>query len=100
MSSKLILEAIACQTCITATYNRMSVKLAPHILYTRHGELYVDAVTMARDGRIPAEAKIGAFKLTGLTDLALVEAQFRPQPVFDPREQRYEGTTVFAVEVG
>jgi hypothetical protein len=98
--SKLILEAIALRKCITATYNRMAVKLAPHILYTRHEELYVDAVTIARDGRPPREIKIGTFKLAGLRDLSLAQQPFERVRIFDPRDDKYAGTTLFAVEAG
>ena len=52
-TSRLLLEAIALKTCVEGIYNRMTVKLAPHILYTRHDELYVDAVTVERDGTPP-----------------------------------------------
>ena len=31
-----MLEAIARRRCLEAVYNRMNVRLAPHILYTRH----------------------------------------------------------------
>ena len=99
MSSKLILEGIARQICVTAVYNKMAVVLAPHILYTKHGELYVDGVTLERDGRPPRELKLGAFKLTGLNDLALSDRAFEPQALFNPAEPRYEGTTLFAVNV-
>ena len=64
-SSRSVLEAIARERCIEATYNRVEVRLAPHILYTRHGELYVDAVTILRDGKPPREVKLGSFKLAG-----------------------------------
>src|SRR3546814_5044888 len=60
MPTKILLEAIARKNCIEAVYNRSAVKLAPHILYTRHGEIYLDAVTMARDGKPPREVKIGS----------------------------------------
>ena len=46
-----IFEAIALQKCLKVTYNKMVVTLAPHILYTRHDEMYIDAVTTERDGR-------------------------------------------------
>src|SRR3546814_19295620 len=57
--NKLVLEAIALRKCLEATYNRTNVKLAPHILYTRHDELYVDAVTVERVWRRPREVKLG-----------------------------------------
>jgi hypothetical protein len=98
MQNKLILEAIALQKPVHAVYNKVPVRLAPHILYTRHGELYVDAVTIERDGRPPRETKIGTFKVSGLKDMSLVEQRFEPEPTFDPSDAKYEGVTLFAVE--
>jgi hypothetical protein len=94
----LVLQAIALKKCVEATYNRTKVRLAPHILYTRHDELYLDAVTMERDGQPPREVKIGTFKLTGLQDLAVADRAFVPERIFDPRSEKYQGVTLFAVE--
>ena len=96
-TNRIVLEAIARGTCIEAVYNRMKVTLAPHILYTRHDELYVDAVTVERDGRPPREVKLGAFKLTGLREVALAGQSFAREPVFDPGDGKYAGVTLFAV---
>ncbi len=96
----LIFEAIALLKCVSATYNRMQVTLAPHILYTKHGELYVDAVTLFRDGQIPREVKLGAFKVTGLKDLAATDQEFSPASLFDAADPKYAGVTLFAVESG
>ncbi|MFW2830216.1 hypothetical protein [Sphingomonas sp. ID0503] len=96
-SSKLVLEAIARRKCLDATYNRMDVKLAPHILYTRHDELYVDAVTVEREGNPPREIKVGTFKLAGLSIRGVDERSFEPQPVFNPADEKYEGVTLFSV---
>jgi hypothetical protein len=98
MQNKLILEAIALQKPVRATYNKVPVSLAPHILYTRHGELYVDAVTIERDGRPPRETKIGTFKVSGLKDMMLVERRFQPEPTFNAGDEKYDGVTLFAVE--
>lgn len=98
MPSRTLLEAIALRKCITARYNRGTVILAPHILYTRHDELFIDAVTIERDGQPPREAKLGTFKLSGLTELALSDQSFRTFPEFDATAARYEGATLFAVE--
>ena len=95
--SRIVLEAIATRKCLEGVYNRLSVKLAPHILYTRHGELYVDAVTIERDGQPPREAKIGSFKLTGIKDPRVGSDPFEPHAIFDPAAERYEGVTLFAV---
>jgi hypothetical protein len=96
--SALLLESIALRKCVEATYNRTAFKLAPHILYTRHDELFVDAVTLERGGQAPRERKIGTFKLAGLNDLVLAGRHFRPEPGFDPNQPKYAGATLFAVE--
>lgn len=98
-SSKILLEAIALRKCVAARYNRIAVKLAPHILYTRHSELFIDAVTLERDGRPPREMKLGCFKLTGLTQLELAGQSFQPAPIFDPKAPRYADSALFAIEV-
>lgn len=96
-ASRILLEAIALKTSVEAVYNRMKLRLAPHILYTRHDELFVDAVTLERDGQPPREVRLGTFKLTGLSQVALAGQPFRPAPVFDPGESKYAGVTLFAV---
>ena len=95
--SKLILEAIALKRCIEVTYNRMRMKLAPHVLYSRHGDLFLDAVAVEREGRVPGEVKLGTFKLAGLTTAQIVARSFQPLPGFDPSDRRYCETTPFAV---
>ena len=99
MENRKLFEAIALRKCLDATYNRSAVKLAPHILYTRHGELYVDAVTIEREGKPPREVKLGTFKIAGLSGIEVDEdRQFQPEPIFDPSDSKYDGVTVFAVE--
>ena len=98
MDSKILLEAIALRKCVAARYNRMAVRLAPHILYTRHDELFVDAVTVERDGQAPREIKLGSFKLAGLTELELAAQSFQPVRIFNPSAPKYADTTLFAVE--
>lgn len=98
--SATVLQAIALKKCLHASYNRAPVTLAPHILYTRHDELYVDAVTIDREGKPPREVKIGTFKLTGLQDLTVGERDFTAHELFDPKEEKYQGVTLFMVERG
>src|SRR3546814_18304388 len=76
----------------------MAVKLAPHILYTRHDELFIDAVTIEREGKPPREIKIGTFKLAGLSPLALTNQEFQPETIFDPADSKNAGATLFAVK--
>lgn len=99
MENRKMFEAIALRKCVEAKYNRSAFKLAPHILYTRHGELFVDAVTIERDGKPPREVKLGTFKLAGLKDLNVDERTFKPEQIFDPGDGKYAGVTVFAVEL-
>lgn len=93
-----LFEAIVSTRCIAATYNGGRVILAPHVAFARHGDAYVGAVTLERDGQPPREAKLGLFKLDGLVDLALLERAFTPSPVFDPRDERFAAATLIAVE--
>ncbi|WNO52808.1 hypothetical protein [Stakelama saccharophila] len=95
-----IFAAIVRRQCVSATYNRGELILAPHIIYTRHGEMYVDAITITRNGAPPRETKLGTFKLDGLGDLNLTQTGFDINPLFEPEAERYAGETLVAVEPG
>jgi hypothetical protein len=94
----IILAAITQQRCVTATWNRDRVVLAPHVLYMRHGEPFLDAVTVARNNMLPREAKFGTFKVTGLGDLKLSVRPFTPSSLFEPDAERYADAKLIAVE--
>ena len=98
VSPAVVLEAIVKLQAIAGTYNRADVTLAPHILYTRHGELHVDALTLERDGRPPKEPKIGTFKLTGLGAVRLTPRKFTASALFDARDAKYVDVALLAVE--
>ena len=98
LDSRTFLEAIALRKCVEAVYNRMTVTLAPYILYTRHDELFIDAVTVERNGQPPKELKIGTFKLAGLKTPKVVERSFEVMPVIDFTDSKYAGVTLFAAE--
>lgn len=95
--SRPIIEAIALKRCIEATYNRTRMLLAPHILYTRHGDLFLDAVAIERDGKEVAEPKLGTFKLAGLDISQIVEKPFDAIAGFDPADQKYAESTPFSI---
>lgn len=95
--AELIAQAIRRKLCIVAVYNRTAMQIAPHILYTRHGDLFVDGVALLRDGKVPAELKLGTFKLAGLNNVSLTAESFTVQPLFDPADAKYEGVTVTKV---
>ena len=62
------------------------------MLYTKHGELYVDGVVLERDGKPPKEAKVGAYKLAGLQPLRLTARRFTPSELFDAKADKYAET--------
>ena len=92
-----IFEAIVRRQCIVATYNRVTMTLAPHVIYTRHGDLFIDAVAIDRDGKPPREEKIGTFKLAGLNDMKLTERSFPANPLFHANDAKY-AEALIAVE--
>lgn len=96
---RLILEGIALKKCMVVTYNHVTMKLAPHILYTRHDELHMDAVALERNGVPVREKKLGVFRLTGLKDVALTDEHFTVETeLFEPEAERYVGVTLLAIE--
>lgn len=95
--NKLILEAISLKRCIEATYNRMRMKLAPHVLYTKHGDLFLDAVAVEREGRALGGPKLGTFKVAGLRIEGVTALPFQTLPGFDANDRKYLETTPFVV---
>lgn len=98
LPSKEFFEGVALKKCVSATYNNTAFKLAPHILYTRHDEMHVDAVPVEKDGQPPREIKLATFKLAGLTDVRVEEQHFERSEVFEPAAEKYDGTTLLAIE--
>ncbi len=96
-TNRVFFEAIVARKCVEAVYNSVAVKLAPHILYTRHDDIFVDAFTLERDGKPPKEKKLGTFKLAGLKDVAVGGVAFQPEPVFNPNSEKYQGVTLLAI---
>ena len=96
-ATPVFLEAIVKQQAVAATYNRVEVIFAPHVLYTRHGDLHVDAVTIERDGKPPKEEKLGTFKLAGLSAVRITPRRFTRSALFDASAERYLGETVMAI---
>ncbi|MEO8375469.1 MAG: hypothetical protein ABI471_09600 [Sphingomonas bacterium] len=92
-----IFEAIVRKQCVIATYNRVTMTLAPHVIYTKHGDLFIDAVAIERDGKPPKEVKLGTFKLAGLNDLTLIARSFPANPLFHTNDAKY-AEALMAVE--
>ena len=92
-----IARAIERRLCLEGVYNRAQVKLAPHILYTRHDDPFVDAMVVERDGKAPREIKLGVFKLAGLKEVRLTSTPFAPLPDFDPGAETYAERVIQSV---
>ncbi|HEX7782919.1 MAG TPA: hypothetical protein VF509_08940 [Sphingobium sp.] len=90
----LIAQTIQLRVCLTAIYNKASFLMAPHVLYKKHDELFIDAMTVECDGKPPREPKIGTFKLSGLNEIAMTGQRFVPLPGFDPADPKYEHTVL------
>ena len=84
--------------CVSVTYNNMEMLIAPHMLWTKHGDLHVDAVTVERAGGVPKISKIGTFKLAGLSRVALTARQFRVHPDWSATDPKYDEARVARVE--
>lgn len=98
-SPAVIFEAIVKKLAVAATYNRGEVIIAPHVIYTRHDEMYVDALTLERDGKPPKEEKLGTFKLAGLGGQRVTPRRFVPSALYRPNDGRYAGTTLVAIDL-
>jgi len=96
----IIFEAIVKMQAVSAMYNRGEVVLAPHVIFTRHDELYVDATTIERDGKPPREEKMGTFKLAGLGALRLTPRRFAASALFERDAEKYQGAALMMVEPG
>jgi len=90
--SETIRDAIAKKRCIEITYNNMRLKVAPHILYTRHGAPFLDGVPVEREGKELNDPRLATFKLAGLRDVAVIDRSFEPMPGFDENDQKYSET--------
>ena len=97
-ATPIVLEGIVRQRCIAATYNRVKVVLAPHVLFMKNDALYVGAVTIERDGQPPREPKFGLFKLDGLAGLSPTERQFEISPLFERDDERFAATALMTVD--
>lgn len=89
---ELVREAISRGLCVRAIYNRAAVRIAPHILYSRHGDLFLDGVVADRDGVPPREVKMSTFKLAGLNGLALTRRAIEFALPLDLQDAKYAET--------
>jgi hypothetical protein len=92
-----LMEAIARKRTVKAEYNGKMMKLAPHQLFERHGDLYISALNLTKNWRSDEERRLGHFKLDGLGAAELNNETFDPLPNFEAKAPRAEDTLVLAV---
>lgn len=92
-----LMEAIARRRTVTARYNGAIIKLAPHLLFERHGDLFVSALNLSKLWRSDDERRLGQFKLAGLASMELLEEGFDPLPSFEVATPRPDDTLILAI---
>lgn len=92
-----LMEAIARKRAVEARYNGDLIKLAPHMLFERHGDLFVSALNMSKSWRTDDDRRLGQFKLAGLVATELLEESFDPLPSYEPTVPRSDDALILAV---
>ncbi|MEO5587148.1 MAG: hypothetical protein ABIQ81_05595 [Novosphingobium sp.] len=92
-----VMEAIARKITVTANYNGSSIKLAPHLMFERHGDLFISALNMTKVWRSEDDRRLGQFKLAGLAVTELLDEAFDPLPTYRPETPRSDDTLILAI---
>jgi hypothetical protein len=92
-----VMEAIARKRTVTANYNGSSIKLAPHLLFERHGDLFISALNMTKVWRSEDDRRLGQFKLAGLGAAELLDEPFDPLPTYRAEAPRADDTLILAI---
>lgn len=92
-----LMEAIARRRMVTAQYNGNAMTLAPHLMFERHGDLFVSALNVGKNWRSDDERRLGHFKLDGLGQTELSEEGFDPLPTFEAVAPKDDDTLVLAI---
>ena len=92
-------DAIQKRVCVSANEKKKQHVLAPHVVYVRDGEQRLAAVTVETDGNAPNKAKLELFKVVDLTDIAVLDRPFTPDPGFEPNGSEYGNEIICIVEM-
>ena len=92
-----LMEAIARQKTIEARYNGNRIKLAPHLMFERRGDLFVSALNLSKSWRSAEERRLGQFKLAGLGSPDLLDEGFEPLPSYEPATPHSDDTLLLAI---
>jgi hypothetical protein len=92
-----LIEAIARKQTVTARYNGAVIKLAPHLLFERRGDLFISALNMSKSWRTDDERRLGQFKLAGLAATELLDEGFDPLPTYEAAAPRSDDTLILTI---
>jgi len=92
-----LMEAIARRRMISANYNGNRMTLAPHLMFERHGDLFISALNLGKNWRSEEERRLGHFKLDGLGATELLEDGFEPLPSFEAAAPHADDTLILAI---
>lgn len=92
-----LMEAIARKRLVHARYNGALIRLAPHLLFERRGDLFVSALNVDKVWRSGEYPRLGQFKLAGLHAPQLADKPFDPLPGFDRAPPRAEDVVLLSV---
>lgn len=95
-SHRTLLKAIATGRMVEATYNGTRMRLAPHQIFARRSEPFLAAVNPAKNTGEHAP-QLGLFKLSGLSDIEVLDEGFEPLPSFAGRVPHQEDVEIFSV---
>lgn len=92
-----LMEAIARQKVVATRYNGLDVRLAPHLLFERHGDLFVSALNLSKARRADEESRLGQYKLAGLGAAEVLDEPFAPLPSLELAAPRSDDTLLMTV---
>ena len=70
-----LMEAISRKLNVEAQYNGATIRFSPHLMFERHGDLFVSALNLGKVWRSDEEPRLGQFKLAGLSQAKLLDRQ-------------------------
>jgi hypothetical protein len=92
-----LMEAIARRRTVLAEYNGARIKLAPHVIFERRGDLFVSALNMSKSWRTDDEKRLGQFKLAGLGATELLDEPFDALPTYEAVAPRGDDNLILAI---
>lgn len=92
-----LMEAIVRKKIVAIRYNGERLRLAPHLLFERRGDLFVRALNLGKNFRPEDERRLGQFKLAGLGEAELLDETFLPLPSYQAVAPHGEDTLLMAV---